>query len=268
MKSDLLLSNSTKTVMITGGSGGLGFELARQFAKDKYRIVLIARNEGNLKKAASSLEEEFDADVKVFSCDLSDIAAVDGLYYLLENQAVHIDVLVNNAGTGTYGLFQDTDMDAEQIMMQLNMITLVKLTKLFLKPMIKKGEGRILNIGSICSFQPVPRLNIYAASKAFVLSFSESLRNEVKNTGVIVSTLCPGTFRSQFQETANMKNSANLNAKLMTSAVIAEKGYKGFMKNQPVIVPGFMDRVNAVFAKILPRNLIVKLSGHSIREVA
>src|SRR6202162_388258 len=201
--------NSTQhqTALVPGGSGGIGLEIAKVLARNGFELVLGARKRDTLEAAAGQIEGKFDVRVQVFAADLRRPDAPQTIFNFLHNENIDIDVLVNNAGFGLGGEFADTKIQRELEMIQVNIVTLTHLTKLFLPPMIKRRSGRVLNVASTAAFQPGPLMAVYYATKAYVLSFSEALSEELRNTGVTVTALCPGPTQTDFAEAAQMTNS-------------------------------------------------------------
>src|SRR2546428_5424528 len=197
----------SKTALITGASGGIGYELALLFAKDGFDCILVARSQDKLEELAARLESEFRVRTLVLPKDLSKPSAVDEIHEEVTAASMPVDVLVNNAGFPVFGLFRESDLEAELEMLQVNVVALTALTKLLLKPMLARRDGRILNLGSTAAFAPGPLMTVYYASKAYVLSFSEALANELEGTGVSVTCLCPGATRTGFQKRAVMEDS-------------------------------------------------------------
>ncbi|MBE8968493.1 SDR family oxidoreductase, partial [Nostocales cyanobacterium LEGE 12452] len=180
-------NNRKQTALITGASGGIGYEFVKLFAQDGYNLVLVARSVDKLNKIADEFKKKFGIDVKVISKDLSNPSAPEEIFRELEQASINVDVLVNNAGFATYGLFNEIDLNAEMQLLQVNVLCLTHLTKLFLKGMVQRGSGKILNLASTAAFQPGPLMAVYYASKAYVLSFSEAIANELEGTGVSVT---------------------------------------------------------------------------------
>lgn len=198
----------SKTALITGASSGLGVEFLRLYAADGYDLILVARSEARLKELAAEMEKAYSVKAHVLTADLSAPGAVEPLFAELTRRGLKVDALVNNAGYGDFGFFTETSLDKEVGMMQLNMVSLVHLTKVCLKGMKQRGEGEILNVASTAAFQPGPLMAVYYASKAFVLSFSEALANELAGSGVKVSVLCPGPTATGFVKAASMEESS------------------------------------------------------------
>ena len=242
-----------KTVLITGASAGIGYELAKLFARGGYALVLVARDKGALRRVAEELSGQYKAAVKVIAKDLSLPAAPRDLYNELDRTGIAIDVLVNNAGFGVMGPFATTSIEKELAMMELHMISLTHLTKLFLKPMLARGAGKILNVASTAAFQPGPFMAVYYASKAYVLSFSAALASEVRGSGVTVSVLCPGPTRTEFQPRAGIPPSKLFNRLAVDATAVASAGYKGLERGQIVIIPGCANKMLALGVRVVPR---------------
>ena len=238
------------TALITGASSGIGLELARVFAREGYDLVLISRDQKRLEGIAQELKS---VQVRVLATDLSRPEAPAEVFAAVPK----VNVLVNNAGFGVFGKFAETALVDELNMMQLNMATLVALTKLYLPGMVAAKNGRICNVASTAAFQPGPLMAIYYATKAFVLHFSEAIANELKGTGVTVTALCPGPTASGFQEQAKMENSGLVKGKkIMAARTVAEAGYKGIMAGKRIVIPGLMNRVIAQSVGLMPRSFI------------
>jgi short-subunit dehydrogenase len=244
-----------KTALITGASGGIGYEFAHIFANDGYNLVLIARSQEkllNLKKELESL-----ADVYIIVKDLSKPDAAQEVFDEVQGEHLKIDVLVNNAGLGDFGQFAQSDISKISSMIELNIKALTKLTRLFLPDMIERKSGKILNVGSLGSFQPGPLMAVYYASKAYVLSFSEAISRELKGTGVTVTALCPGPTKTNFQEAANLGMSGIfVNLQVAEAKKVAEFGYKKMKKGKVIAVPGFFNKMAVFGVKLLPRKFI------------
>lgn len=231
-----------KFALITGATAGIGSELAEIMAADGFALALVARDQSRLTARAGDLESRFRVPVKALAHDLSDPASPAKIFDQLKRESFPISVLVNNAGFGVFGRFEETDLDKEMQMLQVNMGTLVQLTKLFLKPMLQHRDGRILNVASTAAFQPGPWLSLYSASKAFVYSLSCALSVELEGTGVSVTTLCPGGTQTEFQQRAGMAQKSGL-FRPMTARRVAEIGYKAMLNRRPIVVAGLKNRL-------------------------
>lgn len=254
------MENKRSNVLITGASQGIGLEIARVFAKNGYDLVLVARDKQKLSEVAKEFSRNYKIQVVTVSKDLSEQKSYFELYNLMKKQGLQIEILVNNAGFGNFGNFSETDLTKEESMIDVNIKALTSLTKIFLQDMLKRKSGKILNVASTAAFQPGPLMAVYFATKAYVLSLSEALSEELKGTGVTVSALCPGPTNSKFQERAGMQN-ANLftKRKVMSSEEVAEIAFQGLMKNKRVIIPGSRNKILAFFGRILPRSIVLQL---------
>ena len=231
-----------KTALITGASSGIGLELAHLFARDGYRLVLVARNRGALHELGDDLQSRYNITVRISPKDLAHPAAPGELYQELQETGILLDVLVNNAGFGGSGAFLDTDWNNEAEMMQVNIVALTHLTKLFL-PQIRAREGKVMNVSSIAAFMPGPLMSVYYASKAFVLHFSEALAEELSGSGVTVTCLCPGPVMTNFQKRAHT-NEKQVASHPLTVDVreVARVGYEGMKQGRRVVIPGWKNR--------------------------
>lgn len=247
-------------VLITGASSGIGYELALEFARHGYDVVAVARNAENLQNLADTLTADFGVSCHTLSLNLAEPDAPAKLYNEMKSRSLTIDVLVNNAGFGTSGKFAATDLATELEMMQLNIVTVVHLTKLFLRGMQERGRGRILNVASTAGFQPGPLLAIYYASKAFALSFSEALATELEGSGLCASVLCPGPTRTRFQERADLKSMPLLSALFVRDPeFVARKAYRGLQKGKRIIIPGLLNKFGVFIVRLLPRKLVASI---------
>lgn len=248
----------TKTVLITGASSGIGYEFAHIFAQHKYNLVLVARSEDKLIELQKKLITQYAVSVEVFAKDISIISNIDLLYAEIQKKQIVIEVLINNAGFGDYGFFSQTNWKKEEMMINLNITALTYLTKLFLPKMLENKNGKILNLASIAAFLPGPLMAIYYATKAYVLSFSSAIANELKGTGVTVTALCPGPTASNFSEAAALGESKLFkNKKLPTSKVVAEYGYKALMKGKTTAVHGFSNKMLVLMMPFVPKKLLI-----------
>ncbi|BBH52986.1 SDR family NAD(P)-dependent oxidoreductase [Fluviispira sanaruensis] len=249
-------------VLITGASSGIGLEFAHIFAKEKYNLLLIARSEDKLQHLANELSEKYKINCKIIACDLAKIGAAQEIYKRTKTLGIKVDILVNNAGFGAHGFFKNIDLKTETEMIQVNITSLTELTKLFLTPMLEKGSGKILNVASTAAYQPGPLMAVYYATKAYVLSFSEALANELADSGVSVTVLCPGPTQSGFQAAAQMGNDLKLFHSTMTadSSTVAYAGYKGLLSSQRVVIPGVSNKIGTYSVKFLPRSFAASVA--------
>lgn len=247
-----------ETVLITGASSGIGLELARLFAADKCDLVLVARRADRLEALAKELEAAHGIRARAIAKDLADPAAPAQLAEALRNRGAAIDVVVNNAGFGALGHFARLDERRQLEMVQLNVAALTHLTRLFLPGMVERHRGGVLNVASTAAFQPGPLMSVYYATKAYVLSLTEGLAEELRGTGVVASCLCPGPTFTEFLVRAEMKQSAAFEAAAMSAARVARVGYRGFRKGRVVVVPGFGNRLGTLLVRAVPRWLARK----------
>ena len=247
-----------KTALITGASAGLGVEFARNFAKDGYNLVLAARRTERMEKLADDLRIRHNVTVKVLGKDLRNMIEVQSIFDTLQRENIHIDFLVNNAGFGDWGYFHESDWKKAEGMIDVNIKALTKLTYLFMRPMIEKGEGKILNVASVAAFQPGPLMSVYYATKAFVLSFSEAISKEVKRKGISVTVLCPGPTESEFQSAANLgKSKLFKHTRIPSAKEAADFGYREMMKGNLTVVHGFFSKVVVQLVRFTPRKLVL-----------
>lgn len=250
--------------LITGASGGIGYELARVFAGQGHHLILVARSQDKLYNIAGEINTRYAVDCHVFSADLSRPEAPAQLRQSIHKAGLEVEILVNNAGFATYGPFAEMDIGRELQMIQLNVAALTHLTHLFLPEMLERGYGRIMNLASTAAFQPGPLMAVYYASKAFVLSFSEALANELQNSGVSVLALCPGPTASGFQKQAGMEDSKLVQGQpIMDAATVAQIGYEALMAGKTISIPGWRNQMLALAPRFLPRNLVT----HTVRQM-
>lgn len=248
---------SRGTALITGGASGIGFELARLFAKDGYDLMLVDMNEPKLCEAKQSLQQECsEINVYILNCDLAKENAAEFVFKQVISNDVNISFLVNNAGFGVYGYFAETPWQKEERMLQLHILTLTALTKLFLPSMITAGFGRILNVASVAAFQPGPLMAVYYASKSYILSFSQAISNELNGTEVSITTLCPGITATGFQMAVGNGVSKVTPNSILSSHVadVALSGYKAMMKGKSLVIPGMVNRTMLFVNWLIPRS--------------
>jgi short-subunit dehydrogenase len=249
-----------KTALVTGASSGIGLDLARRFAAEGFDVVLVARSQGKLDAVAAELAKAHGVHAHVQTADLAQPRAAEALVAALDARGLVIDVLVNNAGYALYGAFAETDVVDELAMIQVNIVALTHLTKLLVPRMVARKQGRILNVASTAAFQPGPLMAVYYASKAYVLSFSEALANELAGSGVTVTALCPGPTRTGFQARAQMEESKLVRGKeIMTAEEVARAGFDGLMKGKTVVIPGVGNKMLAQAVRFLPRTTVTRL---------
>ena len=242
--------------LITGGTSGIGYELARLFAKDKYNLILVARDEAALSEACAELAKE-GVEVITLSKDLFKQEEAISVYEEIKARGLKINILVNDAGQGVYGLFAENELQRELDIIQLNVSSLVILTKYFLKDMIQAGAGKILNVASIAGKVPGPYQAVYHGTKAFVHSFTEAVRNEATNTGVTLTSLLPGATDTDFFRKADMEDSkAVREGDLADPAKVAKDGYEALMEGKDMVVSGFKNKIQVAMSNVLPDDVV------------
>ena len=255
------MPESRPTALVTGASGGIGLELARLFAKGGHDLVLVARNEPKMRELAQYLGGMYHGRVEIIPADLTDPDVPDALIGELERRGLVVDVLVNNAGSGMAGPFAAQDLERVMEMIQLNITALTRLTKLILPQMLAAKRGRILNVASTAAFAPGPLMAIYYATKAYVLSFSEAIRNELKGSGVSVTVLCPGPTRTGFAAAAGISSSNLFNTPgVMDAAPVAEAGYRGCMRGKTIVIPGMLNKLLVFSIRLCPRWMVAMIT--------
>jgi len=253
--------------LITGASSGIGLELASIMAEKSHNLILVARRDDVLQTIKNKLEKQFKIKVVTLALDLSIPNQAKVLYQYCIDQNLTVNCLVNNAGYGDYGVFEPSKLETYQNMLQLNVLTLTDLTALFLDGMKMRQSGRILNVGSIAAFQPIPNFSVYAASKAYVMQFTEALNYELRGTGVTATLLSPGVTETGFVARANMQNAANAKGKLMDAKSVALQGYQAMMQGKLNVTPGWKNQLMTFGSRIMPsRELLLRISANIIKD--
>ena len=249
-----------KTALVTGASSGIGAELARIHAERGGDLIVVARRRGRLELLKTELEQAHRVTVHVLSKDLSQSEAPQQVYEEVRSRGLQVDYLMNNAGFGGRGLFHELDWAINKAMIEVNVVALAALTRFFLPQMIERGGGRILNVASMAGFLPGPLHAVYYASKAFVVSFSEAIANEVAGTGIYVTALCPGPTESEFFQRAQMQDLGFL-TKTPSARRIAEIGYKAMLAGKTIVVPGLLNKLMIhALLRLAPRGLATRIS--------
>jgi len=252
-----------ETVLITGASSGIGLELAKCFAAEKSNLILVARNTSAMETLAAELRHEHGIEVHIITADLARPESAQMIFDELKGRGTVVDVLVNNAGFGLHGGFAELPLKRQMEMVQVNIAALVALTGLFLPGMIQQKRGGILNVGSVAGFLPGPNMAVYFATKAFVLSFSEALHEELRGSGVTVTDLCPGPTETNFFQTARSHRTRRMQVvKKMSAAKVAVAGHRAFRQGQCVNVPGVKNFLLAQLLRIFPRSAIRRTVAH------
>lgn len=250
----------SKLALVTGASSGIGVDLAEVLARDGYDVVLVARTGAKLREVAARLEADHRVKSHILEADLADPDAPESILARLKADHLTPTVLVNNAGFGLYGPFAETDLQREANMLEVNVVALTKLTKLLLPGMLAAKSGYIMNVASTAAFQAGPLMAVYYATKAYVLSFSEALNNELKGSGVSVTTLCPGPTKTRFVENADLQDSKLFKSNtVMDSMDVAKIGYDGLKRRKSVVIPGLRNKVLAFSTRFLPRTLVTNI---------
>jgi len=253
--------------LITGASSGIGLELANIMARDGHHLILVARRQSLLAQLKQTLEAEYKVNVHVMAMDLSLPKQAQTLYQACEEQGLVVRCLVNNAGFGDYGVFGVEKLDTYQAMLQLNVLALTELTALFLTGMRARQSGRIMNVGSIAAFQPIPNFSVYAASKAYVMQFTEALNYELRGSGVTVTLLSPGVTETGFVARANMGDAANAKGQLMDATTVAEQGYRAMMQGKLNVTPGWKNKLLTFGSRITPsREMLLRISSRIVKD--
>ena len=246
------------TALITGATKGIGYELAKCFARHGYHLVLVARDHTQLAHVAEELTRAHGISASIIAKDLGHPTAAADIMEVLTREQLEVDALVNNAGFGTYGPFASAELATQEDMLRVNLVALTQLTHHLLEGMLARRRGKILNVASTAAFQPGPLMAVYYATKAYVLSFSEALANEVRGSGVTVTVLCPGPTPTAFHERAGIQR-RRLRLRELSAAVVAQSGYDGLMRGASVVIPGWSNRLLTVVVRLFPRNVVTAI---------
>jgi len=255
------MENTKHFALITGASSGIGYELAKLFAKDRFNLVIVGREEARLKRAAVVLEDQ-GVEVIRITADLFEPNAAFDLYEQIQAKNIQIDVLVNDAGQGVYGKFVDTDLSKELNIIQLNISALVTLTKLYVREMVARGSGKILNVASIAGKIPGPYQAVYHGTKAFVHSFNEAVRAEIKDTPVTITSFLPGPTDTDFFRKADMLDSkAVQEGAFADPADVAKDGYEAMIAGKDMVISGFKNKLQVAMGNVTPDSLLAEQTG-------
>ena len=249
--------------LITGASSGIGLALAHQFAKNNTNLIVVSEDAAELAHAAANIRATYPVEVREIVKDLSQPGGADELYEEVLMLETPVDVLVNDAGVGRSGPFVETPLEEYSYMIRLNIDALTTLTRLYLPAMVASGHGGIINLGSIAGFQPGPLLGVYHATKAYVVSLSEALAEELKDTEITVTCICPGPTATHFFQRARMENTwvvKHSNYTMMDPFEVAEGGYEAFMNRERVYIPGAVNKTMTFIRRILPNALQAKMN--------
>lgn len=252
---------NTETVLITGASSGIGLALAREFAQHGHPLVLTAPIASELRDIAADIGKSFGVNVRTLAKDFETISASEEIFAELAADRIPIEILVNNAGFGQRGKFWETTLDRDVAMLRVNIEAPVRLTKLFLPVMVKRGHGRILNTASVAGFEPGPMLAVYHATKAFLLSFSEAIATELEDTPITVTALCPGPVDTDFFPKAEMIDTQVFQrGNVMAPQEVARAAYNGLMAGERVIIPGGVNKAMVFSRRMMPESAQAKMN--------
>ena len=258
------------TALITGASSGIGETFARELAARKTNLVLVARSQDKLNQLAAQLSSKHQIKTSVIPQDLTEAKAGKLVFDAVQAQDLTVDLLINNAGFGDYGAFSDRPLSKQMAMVQLNINAVVELTGLFLPLMQQRRDGAIINLSSIAGFQPIPYMSVYAATKAFILNFSEALWAENKDLGIRILVVCPGPTESKFYDRADFPdNATGLNGTTMASTEkVVRESLKALDKGQSTVVAGgFANQIIVNLPRLVPRDLLVNLVGKQFKNI-
>ena len=249
---------NTKIALVTGAASGLGFEFSKLLAKDNYNLILVDVNKKALVEVKNHIQNKYNAKVEVLTKNLGKADVSLEIFEFVNGRS--IDVLINNAGFGLFGPFAQTNWQRESEMLSLHINTTTQLTKLAIKAMVKRGYGKILNVSSLAAFQPGPLMSIYYASKAYILSFSQAIANELKDTGVTVTVLCPGQTKTSFQKVvSNTSSKIKTVFNMACPLAVAKYGYEAMLKGKTVAIPGSLNRFLAFISRFVPRKMTTRI---------
>ncbi len=254
------MTASRGTALVTGASSGIGLELATLLARNRHDLVVVARSRERLEAIARGLTEEFGVSVAILALDLARPETPAAIARELGDRGLAVDILVNNAGFGVFGPFAQTPLTRELEMIEVNVAAPTQLTKLLLPGMLERRRGRILNVASTAAFQPGPLMAVYYATKAYVLSFTEALANELDGSGVTVTALCPGPTITEFQKQAGVAQSRLRSILVMDAPQVARAGYEGMMRGRRLVIPGAGNRFFVEALRVTPRRLVTAIA--------
>ena len=250
--------SNIRYTLITGASTGIGYELSKLFAKDKHNLILVSRNKNKLQSVKNELLK-YNIDIKILALDLESSKDIESLFNYIEINKLAVNILINNAGIGTFGDFNDIEWSKEEALIDINIKALTQLTKYFLPKIIDYKNGGVLNVASTAAFCSGPRMAAYYASKAYVLNLTEAIYEECKGNGIKISCLCPGPVKTSFQGKAGIKKSESAKKYLMDAEEVAKVCYKDFNKGKLIIIPGMKNKLLVMGNKLLPRSISRKI---------
>lgn len=253
-------NTANKTVLITGASSGIGLSFSKIFAREGYSLILVSRDEKKLQTVKQELEQQTNQKIYILAKDLSLASAPREVFDEVQKLEIPINVLVNNAGWGDYGAFAQSNLDKQLNMIDLNIRTLTELTHLFLPMIHAQKVGYVLNVSSILGFVPGPFMSVYAATKAYVLSFSEAIREELRGSSVSVTALCPGQTATNFFKRTLEESKEPFESMGMNSDEVAEIGYRAMIQGKSLVVTGIKNKVFTFLPRLLPRQLVTRIT--------
>lgn len=253
--------------LITGASSGIGYEMAKILAERKHNLILVARNFDRLQGIRDDFEPKYGIKVKIFRKDLSMASNAEALYLEIKKENVQVDYLINNAGVGNYGEFTKTSLQEELNIIELNISSLVVLTKLFSQDMVKRGQGKIMNIASLLSFLPFPYYSVYSATKAFVLAFSETVNAELQGTGVMIKALCPGPIDTAFTTPEMATTNAYKANKPVNPEFVAQEGIKLLFNTKSKKIVGFNNWFISNLPRVTPDFIMMKIKKNLASQI-
>ena len=251
--------DSRSFVLITGATAGIGYELAKIYANDGHNLILVARNIDRLEQVKNEFNLIYNVNIHILSVDLAVDNSAETILNYVNKKNLTVDILINNAGIGSFGYFKELDINKEIDQININVRALTELTRLFLPIMMNNETGSILNVASTAAFCAGPKMATYYASKAFVLSFTEAIYEEIKGSNVRISCLCPGTVKTEFLDKAGIKKKEISKNNMMTAKEVARLAYRDFNRGKLIIIPGFKNKLIIGINKIIPRSLSRKI---------
>jgi len=252
-ETNIAMEATQKYALVTGATSGIGYELAKLLAKNGYNLVIVSRTESDLQRVADEFRQQYSVTVQHLAKDLFQVENAFAVYEEVKGMGIAVDVLINDAGQGQYGQFVDTDIRRDLEIIQLNISSLVVITKLFLEDMVQRGSGRIMNLSSIAGKMPGPWQSVYHATKAFVQSFTEAVRSEVDGTGVTVTALLPGVTDTDFFNKADMNASKMVQeGEKADPAEVAKDGYKALMNGEDMVISGMKNKIQVAMSNVTP----------------
>lgn len=255
-----------KTALVTGASSGIGWEIAKELARKGCDLVITARREEKLLELKQAIESEYGVRVLVVALDLAKPGAPESLYNRVLGENFHIDILVNNAGFGKLNPFTDIKWETEKAMLELMVVNLTELTKLYTRAMKERGGGWILMLASTASYQPVPNMASYGAAKSYILNFGLAIREELKGDGISLTVLCPGATGTEFQDRADLEVSGYIKRSMMSAERVAQEGVRAMLKAKAFYTPGLMNKISGWLSRRWPRKIVTRIVSSAMGQ--